>query len=121
MVREAEQHREEDRRRQELVEARNQADAAIYQAEKFLRDNKERVPDAGRQELERKIAATRSALQADVTASITSATRDLVDALQRVGASLYQAPPSGDGGQAAGGTPPPGEDVVDGEYREAGS
>ena len=121
MVREAEQHREEDRRRQELVEARNQADAAIYQAEKFLRDNKERVPDAGRQELEGKIAATRSALQADITASITSATRELVDALQRVGASLYQAPPSGDGGQAAGGAPPPGEDVVDGEYREAGS
>jgi molecular chaperone DnaK len=121
MVREAEQHREEDRRRQELVEARNQADAAIYQAEKFLRDNKERVPDAGRQELEGKIAATRSALQADITASITSATRELVDALQRVGASLYQTPPSGDGGQAAGGAPPPGEDVVDGEYREAGS
>jgi molecular chaperone DnaK len=121
MVREAEQHREEDRRRQELVEARNQADAAIYQAEKFLRDNKERVPDAGRQELEGKIAATRSALQADVTTSITSATRELVDALQRVGASLYQTPPSGDGGQAAGGAPPPGEDVVDGEYREAGS
>ena len=121
MVREAEQHREEDRQRQELVEARNQADAAIYQAEKFLRENKERVPDAGRQELEGKIAAARSALQSDVTASITSATRELVDALQRVGASLYQTPPSGDGGQAAGGTPPSGEDVVDGEYREAGS
>ncbi len=121
MVREAEQHREEDRRRQELVEARNQADAAIYQAEKFLRENRERIPDAGRQELEGKIAATRSALQADAAAAITGATRELVDALQRVGASLYQTPPSGDGGQAAGGAPPSGEDVVDGEYREAGS
>jgi len=120
MVREAEQHREEDRRRRDLAEARNNADAAIYQTEKFLRDSGDRVPAAGRSELEGKVSAVRSALQGNETERIRSAARDLLDALQRVGASLYQAPetpPSEDGGGQSGTRGE--EDIIEGEFRES--
>ncbi|NOZ27307.1 MAG: molecular chaperone DnaK [Chloroflexi bacterium] len=117
MIREAEQHREEDRRRRELVEARNDADAAIYQAEKFLRENQEQVPADGRSDLEEKIATLRSARQGEDAERIRDATRTLLDTLQRVGASMYQAPetPPEDGEQPR---TEGDEDVIEGEFQE---
>jgi molecular chaperone DnaK len=120
MVREAEQHREEDRRRRDLAEARNNADAAVYQTEKFLRDSGDKVSPVGRSELESKVAAVRSALQGNDTERIRNTARDLLDALQRVGASMYQAPetpPSADGGSQSGARGE--EDIIEGEFRES--
>ncbi|HEY64704.1 MAG TPA: molecular chaperone DnaK [Caldilineae bacterium] len=119
MIREAEQHREEDQRRRELAEARNQADAAIYQAEKFLRDHGEKVPADRRSELEEKIASVRSASGGEEIKAIRNVTQDLLDTLQRIGASMYQAPetpPSADGDQEPGEEGD--EDVIEGEFRE---
>ncbi len=124
MVREAEQHREEDRRRRELAEARNNADAAIYQTEKFLRESGDKISAAERSELEGKVAAVRSALQGQDLERLRSVTRELLDSLQQVGARMYQASGSApsDGGSRAGGgpsRPDGGEDVIEGEFREA--
>ncbi|MEA3335186.1 MAG: molecular chaperone DnaK [Chloroflexota bacterium] len=124
MVKEAEAHKAEDQRRQDEVEARNTADTAIFQVEKFLSDTPN-LPDGTKEQLEGKIAAVRSALQGSDTARIRSTSDELMEAWQQVGAQMYQQPgeqpaPGGDDG----GSPPPPEggdddEVVEGEFREA--
>ncbi|GAB4406967.1 MAG: molecular chaperone DnaK [Anaerolineales bacterium] len=121
MVREAEQSAEQDRRKKELVEARNQADAAIYSAERLLRDAGDKVPPADKTEVERLMSTLRATMAGEDIGAIRAQTADLAQALQRVGAAMYSQP---------GGTPPPEggpggdtgqgpEDTVDGEYRQA--
>ena len=120
MVREAERHREEDRRKKEEVETRNAGDNAAYAAEKFLREQGDKLPEAQRSELQAKIDALRSALGGSDVAAMRRQTEALGEALQRIGASMYQGagqpgtPPPGGGG-AAGGE----EDVIEGEFSEA--
>jgi molecular chaperone DnaK len=118
MVREAEQHAAEDRRRRELVEARNQADATIHAAEKQLQEHGGRVGDAERRPVEQAIAALREAVAGDNTAGIRQRLEALSQALMRLGEAIQRAaaaqPEEATGGQAAGG----GEDVVDAEFEE---
>jgi len=120
MVKEAQRFSDEDRRRREEVEARNNADSLIYQAEKLLRDQGDKAPGAMKSEVEGKVAAVRSALQGKDTDRIRQTTQELSEALQRLGASMYSQqtppPPGGEAGPAGGAG---GEDVVDGEFREA--
>ena len=123
MVREAEQHREEDRRRRELAEARNNADAAIYQTEKFLRENGDKISTADRSELEGKVATVRSALQGQELEPLRRVTRELLDSLQGIGARMYQAasgspPDSGSPPGNGSSRPDGGDDVIEGEFRE---
>ena len=119
MVREAERHAEEDRRRKEEAEARNNADSMAYTAEKTLRELGDKVPADIRSEVEGKIAAVRSALQGQDIYRIRSTTQELSEALQRIGAAMYQRtgstspPPGGEGKQE-----PPDEGTVEGEFRE---
>jgi molecular chaperone DnaK len=116
MIREAEQHAEEDRRRQELVEARNQADALVYNAEKTLRDLGDKVDGRKAAEVREQAEKVRQAMGRDDLAAI----RRECDALQRllldIGASMYQsASAAGGGGQAASGAAGGGR-VVDADY-----
>ncbi len=118
MVREAERHREEDRRRREIVEARNQADSMIYVAEKSLREHGDRVPEHIRSNVNAKIEALRNVMNSDDIARIRRATEELSIAVQAIGQAVYQAtggstPPGGDSGR-----PPEEEGTVEGEYRE---
>jgi len=120
MVHEAEGHRQEDERRKEEVETRNNADSLIYQAEKLMREQGDRVPEDIKSEVEGKIAACRSALQGQDLAYLQSTVQELSESLQKVGASMYQQPGSPPPeGEDQG--PPPGddEDVVEGEFTEA--
>ncbi len=122
MISEAERFAEEDRRRKEEVEARNNADSTIYQAEKLLREYGDKVPADLRADVERKIESTRSAMQGRDVARIRQATQELGEALQRLGAAMYQAagPSTAGGGTGAGPSSGGGEEeVVDGEYRQA--
>jgi molecular chaperone DnaK len=116
MVREAELHAEEDRRRHEEVETRNMADSLVYTAERTLREHGGRVPLELKGEVEGKIAAVRSALQSGDTYQTRRAIEELEASLQRVGAAVYShagsAGPSG-GGQQYGDT-----GTVEGEFRE---
>jgi molecular chaperone DnaK len=118
MVKEAERHAEEDRRRKEEVETRNWADSVAYTAEKTLRELGDKVPADVRSEVEQKAQAVREALQGKDVNLIRRRTQELSEAMQKIGATMYQ--------QA--GTPPPGEEetqpppeeegTVEGEYRE---
>ncbi|MCL0087781.1 molecular chaperone DnaK [Dehalococcoidia bacterium] len=119
MQREAEQYAKEDARRKEEVETRNMADNLAYTAEKTLREQGDKVPADLRSEVEGKVAAVRSALSGGDVNYLKSTSRELSEALQKVGAAVYQqeAPPPE--GEAP--TEPPGEGeegTVEGEFRE---
>src|ERR1700730_9829458 len=123
MVREAEAHAEEDRRRKELVEARNHADAAIYSTEKALKETEGKTPDDIKRQVEQAIADAKQSLTAENPQSIRQATDRLMQSASKIGEALSaasqgaggagaQAGPSGDGGGSSG------EDVVDAEFEE---
>ncbi len=122
MRREAELHAEEDRRKQEEVELRNQSDTLAYQAEKTLRENAERLPEALKAEVEAKVTALRSALTGADMAALKRASEELSEAMQRMGAAVYQqagAPGAGPSEtEPEPGPEPPGEGTVEGEFRE---
>ncbi len=121
MKHEAEQHSAEDAKRREEIEVRNSADSLAYTAEKTLRDYKDKIPADVNQEIESKIASVKSALQGQDIDSIRNAAQELSQAMQKVGASVYQEPgqppPSGEGpsGEEPGGGE---EGTVEGEFRE---
>ena len=122
MVDEAQRFATDDQKRKQEIETRNNADAVIYQAEKLLREQGDKVPGDTKSEVEGKVAAVRSALQGQDVQRIQQATQELGDAVQRLGAKMYeeQTPPpeSGDGSGAETGAGSD-EDVIDGEFREA--
>ncbi|MFI5800631.1 molecular chaperone DnaK [Streptomyces sp. NPDC051677] len=107
MMRDAEQYAEEDRRRREAAETRNQAEQLVYQTEKFLRENEERVPAETKGEVESAVADLKALLERDAD---TGALREGVDRLssvsQRMGQAMYaqaqQQPAEGAAGDAAG-------------------
>jgi len=122
MQREAEQYAAEDTKRREEIETRNMADTLSYTAEKTLRDQKDKIPSDLNQEVETKIAAVRSALQGTDIDSIRKAAQELSDAMQKVGAAVYQQqpPPPPPGGEPPGGQKKDegDEGTVEGEFRE---
>ncbi|GAH88460.1 unnamed protein product, partial [marine sediment metagenome] len=93
MQKEAEMHAAEDAKRREEVETRNTADTLAYTAEKTLREQKDKIPSDLNQEVESKVAAVRSALQGTDTEAIRRAMQELNEAMQKVGAAVYQQQP----------------------------
>ncbi len=119
MRKDAEAHAEEDRRRKELIEARNHADNTAYAAEKALKDFGDKVPAEVRADVEAKAAAARKAAESDDVAAIKSATAVLGEALQKIGASVYQGEGSGVSEAGAGSSSGKNdEEVIDGEVKE---
>jgi molecular chaperone DnaK len=127
MKRDAEAFAAEDAKRKEEVEVRNSADSLAYTAEKTLRDYGDKIPADIKQEIEGKVAAVKSTLQGQDINVIRNAMQELSQAMQKVGASVYQQPgqppPSGEpspgGQQGPGGKPGEGgEGPVEGEFRE---
>jgi molecular chaperone DnaK len=117
MVREAEAHADEDRRRKELVEARNQADSTIYSVEKSLKEAEGRVPADLKAEIEQAISALKDAVKGEEVRRITQATERVTQSATRLAEALARstAQPGGpsDGAQQQGGP-----DVVDAEFEE---
>jgi molecular chaperone DnaK len=110
MVQDAEAHAEEDRRRRDLIAARNNADSLIYTAEKTLRENGDKVDGALRSSVEDKVRELRATLDSEDIDDIRNRTAELSVALQQIGQQMY-ADAGSDNGAAAG------EDVVEGEYK----
>ena len=125
LVKEAKRHEAEDRRRKELVEARNAADQIIYQMEKMLRDMGDQVSGSDRGRIEQIIDDLRQAKQGDDASHIRSLIEQLQQASQAIGQQMYaqQAGAQQAGASAgpqAGPSPESGdeEDVVEGDFRE---
>jgi len=118
MRQDAETHAEEDRRRKELIEARNQADNVAYAAEKALKEHGDKLPAELKAEIEAKVADVRTKAQAESVADITAASLSLGEAIQKIGAAAYEqaGATAADPGQPE--RPASGPDVVDGEVKE---
>jgi molecular chaperone DnaK len=119
MQRDAEAHAAEDAKRREEIEAKNTADNLAYTAEKTLQEQGDKVPADLKQQTEEKIASVRSALQGSDVAEIQRTMQELSDALQQVGAAVYQTPPPDAEAPTEGEEPPKtDEGTVEGEFRE---
>jgi molecular chaperone DnaK len=134
MVRDAQEHADEDRKRREEVEARNQAEALTFQAERTLKDLGDKVPAEDRADAEKKIEDLRTALKGSDAAAVTAGGTALAEVLSRISTAAYQAAASESAtpGDAAGsnGSPPSegtaGEgsasgdagETVEGEFKE---
>jgi len=121
MIREAREHEAEDRRRRELVEARNTADQLAYQTEKTLRELGDKVPAGERDSIQRKINDLRQAVQGDDMEKIRRLTEELQNAFHAISQQLYaqQAQSTtSSGGNGRSSSSGEGE-VVEGEFREA--
>ena len=121
MVKDAEQFAAQDTARKEEVEQRNQSDSMAYTAEKTLRDLGDKAPAEAKADIEGKIKAVREALKGSNVSDMQRRSQELSQALEKLGASMYQQP----GG--AGTPPPPGgpqdkgpedDSTVEGEFRE---
>ena len=124
LVQEAKRHEAEDRRRKELIEARNTADMQIYQMEKMLRELGDKVAASDRQRIESIIEDLKQAKDGDDIARIRQLLEQLQQASYAVGQQMYaqqqQQAAGGPGPMPGAGTPPPsgGDDVVEGEFQE---
>jgi len=132
MVKEAESFAAEDHKRREAAEARNQADQLVYQVEKFVSENGEKVPESDKTELSTATDALKEALKdqdADA-AKLNAASESVMTISSRVGQAMYQQAQAG-GGATTGGEAGPGaatdeaassdeDEVVEGEIVEEG-
>ncbi|MEI7619138.1 MAG: molecular chaperone DnaK [Actinomycetota bacterium] len=91
MVRDAEMHAEEDKQRRDEAEVRNNADSAVYQAEKMLRDQGETASAEDKASVETPLSGLKTALTGNDVNGIKEATTSLTDALQAFGQKLYEA------------------------------
>jgi molecular chaperone DnaK len=127
MVREAESHAEDDRRKREEIEARNKADSTIYQVEKALRENRDKVSESDAKAVDAAIADAKKALDGGVVDQINRA----IDALNQASHKVFEAMYKSTGGQQRPGDGPAGGgahggegakqegDVIDAEYVDA--
>ncbi len=118
MVRDAEAHAEEDRRRHEEAEARNNADSLVYQTEKLLKEQGDSVPASEREAVESSLEALKKALEGEDVDAIKSATEALAQASQEFSQKLYEAAAAQAGGTEGGAGESGDEDVVDAEIVE---
>ena len=120
MVKEAEAHAEEDKKRREDAETRNSAEQQAYSIEKLLKDNKDKLPEDVHSEVSEAVADLKKALEGDDIEPVKTAQEKLSSVAQKVGEALYQADAAaqaaGDAASAAGGsTSSDDEDIVDAE------
>src|SRR5262249_55081385 len=103
MMKDADAHADEDKKRKEEIEARNRADQAVYGAERFIKDSGDKLPAADRQAIETANEALKKAIESNDASAINKAMDDLTAAQHKAAASLYQQASTPGGGNAAPG------------------
>ncbi|CAN5532866.1 molecular chaperone DnaK [soil metagenome] len=129
MVKDAESHADEDRARRESIQLRNDAEAMTYQADSVLTEHGEKIPAEIKTDLEEKVLAVREILkkEGEITEELKPAHEAMVEALSKVGASVYEsaAGAAGSNGAYDAEAPEPegaaDEATVEGEFREVGN
>ncbi|MBU6506150.1 MAG: molecular chaperone DnaK [Alphaproteobacteria bacterium] len=128
MVKDAEAHAAEDKKRRELVEARNQGEALVHASEKTLKENADKISADGKQAVESAIADLKGVLGGEDIGQIRAKSEALAQASMKLGEALYktqQTPPgdgpqpgAGAGAQSGGGQQAGNEKVVDADFEE---
>lgn len=93
MKKDAEMHAAEDKKKQELIEAKNIADTLIYTSEKTIKDAKDKIKPEDKKEIEEKISNLKESQKSDNVEDIKAKTQDLSAAIQKIGAELYKQEP----------------------------
>lgn len=112
MKRDAELHADEDRKKKELIEAKNRADALVYTAEKSLRDAGEKIDSGIKDEVNQKIEALKKVKDEGDISSIRAAETELAQSLSKIGEAMYKKPEEGGGEKAP--------DIKDADFKEEG-
>jgi molecular chaperone DnaK len=125
MMREAEQFADEDAKRRVEAEARNQADNLVYQTEKLLSENGDKIPAGEKDDVQKALDEVKDALKGTDTSAITSASERLSQAAQKVGQAMYNAQQAesaaaGGAGDSSAGPAGSSDDVVDAEVVDEG-
>jgi molecular chaperone DnaK len=117
MVKDAEAHAEDDRKRREEAEVRNSADTLVYQTEKLLKEQGDKISAEERSNVEAKLGELKTALDSSDLEAIKNGTEALMSASQQFSQRLYEAAAAaaGEGPAAGGGSAPNDDDVVDAE------
>lgn len=123
MVKEAEAHAAEDKKRREEAETRNQAENLAYSTEKVLKDNADKIPADVASEVSESVENLKSALKGDNFSAVKSGMDDLNEKAQRIGQAIYAAEQAQEAGAAGGeyaapeggAAPSDDDDVVDAE------
>ena len=125
MVKDAEEHADEDKKRRELVDAKNQAEALLHSAQKTLGEHGDKISQADKSAIEAAMADLKSAAEGDDAADIKAKSEALGQASMKLGEAIYKASQeqAGDAGEAADGTSAGGaggadSDVVDADFEE---
>ena len=93
----------EDKKKRELIDARNQAEALAYSAEKALKDAGDKVPEDVKKDIELKIETLKKAIEGEDKTSIENSTKELSEALQKIGEVLYKESNNDSGEDTSGG------------------
>ncbi len=117
MIKEAQEHAAEDRRRRELIDARNHADSLLYSTEKSLKEHGSKVSSADREAIERAIAELKEVLDKEDAALIKSRTDALAQAAMKLGEAMYRAQQA-EASAGAGASSGRDSGVVDAEFEE---
>jgi molecular chaperone DnaK len=115
MVKEAEANAESDKKRREMVETRNHAEALVHQVEKNVKEHGDKVPPADRAEAEAAIKGVRDLLDGSDAEGLKAATDRLSQAAMKMGEHMYKAE---QGAAPGAGQAPGGDDVVDAEFED---
>ena len=118
MVKDAELHAAEDKKRRELVDVRNQAEAMIHSAEKSIVEYAGKISDADKSAVEAAVASLKGAVEGEDVEAIKAKTNDLAQASMKLGEALYKAGNAEPGG--AEGHAEPKDDVIDADFKEVG-
>ena len=118
MVKDAESHASEDKRRRELVDAKNHGEAMIHTAQKSLAEFGTKVAESDKSVIEAAISALKSALEGEDADAIKTRTNDLVQASMKLGEAMYKAQGSGPGAEGAHAETK--DDVIDADFKEVG-
>jgi molecular chaperone DnaK len=120
MVKDAEMHSSEDKKKRELIEARNQADSLVYTTEKAVKEHGDKLDEETKKGIESALEDLKKAMEGDDLEAIKSKTEALATASQKLGEILYQQAQgeaaAGGEGEAEGGDQK--DDVVDAEFEE---
>jgi len=120
MVKDAEAHASDDKKRKEMIEARNRAESLIHEAEKSLREHEKVIKPGDKTAIEEAVKATRDALAAENKDVIEEKTQTLTQAMMKIGEDIYKAQQaSGDASASSGeGSKGADGDVLDAHYEE---
>jgi molecular chaperone DnaK len=125
MARDAESHAAEDRKQKDTIDARNRADAMVYNVEKTLKEHRSKVGESEAKDIEAALEETRKVIGENDADKINAAVDKLTTASHKLAEAMYKssqgapgAPPAGDGAAPPppGGDKKPGDNVVDAEF-----